>query len=1069
MSEKKKKSDAVNERDEVEVTTPADTQQTGITDQLVSALRAQVQDSEKRHGDVLTSMKERLGTLGDDVSEIRHRIPKDLPRKIEGLETGLESLSERVFKMSIGASGASDEDSALTSTAPFQDQDSEIKFDEIDNEHIDHDSQQNTLIEIDDVDTLSDMQDDINEPSGEEVGSALAPAALKSASHDADFSERPMESTTSPQAQGIDTFDMVDTGVAGDPDSPWDEESAEALTRLYDAPSHFDSSDGEYEAEATLAETQDDELDAVAQGSEPASFEVTESASAMSSSGVDRAWLDAKFSEIAERIELTLSELDPAKSQEHINERIESFENRVGLALDGVATREDVGGLQDVQAQMQRLESIEGSLHDVMARFASGGELAQFADTEGMPAGGIDADAIAETAALRIADQLQASGQGADSNAIAEMRHMIEGFLDEHRQGNEHTALMLDTIQQAMIRILDRLDVLENATERSGAEDVSAPQTKTVDQSSDADLYQDQQLAVDEVAMAAEGWVDPNPAGNGSDDDIRLSKRSDDMATSMGSIEDEATVEFHERDGAGEAPSDEVSNPEPVPHYPAQDALAGSVAPAEAVSAQDLAGSAPSAGGSDTSAEPSPDLLSDRSDAVVVPAKSDTNSREAIEKIRHNFIADAQQAKALAAQTAAAAVEAAPTQISRKSVLPSPSSAKSGESKGGFLAGILGSKTRRLLAGAILAVVAIQGAMVLLPRGETSTAPASEPAAVTGSQEQSSQKKAAKDPQKSSTLVPSDGFSPAVTDDVVMNDLRLAAADAKDRALGAVDLPFGLTLHETTAKNWTKEGRPIFNSKPTVRATPIALTPNATTTTQTNGARVYKAPQRQTSKQRIALPPLTVGPTSLRMAAAKGDASAQFEVATRLSEGKGTKQDFKEAAIWFKRSAGQGFAQAQYRLGTLYERGLGVERDTGRAQMWYLRAAEQGNIRAMHNLAVLAAGQSSGHPDYPRAAQWFLKAAESGLADSQFNVGVLYENGLGVGKNQVEAYKWYTLAARTGDKESLKRSQKLRSKLPIDKLGEAETAVRSFKPTAVDPMINNARIAGEDWKKRQST
>ncbi len=44
------------------------------------------------------------------------------------------------------------------------------------------------------------------------------------------------------------------------------------------------------------------------------------------------------------------------------------------------------------------------------------------------------------------------------------------------------------------------------------------------------------------------------------------------------------------------------------------------------------------------------------------------------------------------------------------------------------------------------------------------------------------------------------------------------------------------------------------------------------------------------------MPAATVGPLSLRLAAANGDASAEFEVGARLAEGKGTTQSFKDAA-----------------------------------------------------------------------------------------------------------------------------------------------------------------------------
>jgi localization factor PodJL len=216
------------------------------------------------------------------------------------------------------------------------------------------------------------------------------------------------------------------------------------------------------------------------------------------------------------------------------------------------------------------------------------------------------------------------------------------------------------------------------------------------------------------------------------------------------------------------------------------------------------------------------------------------------------------------------------------------------------------------------------------------------------------------------------------------------------------------------------------------------------------------------------LPPATVGPLSLRLAAAKGDPSAEFEVGARLAEGKGTKQDFKEAIRWYQRSATRGFAQSQYRLATLFERGLGTKPDLARARIWYQRAAEQGNVKAMHNLAVLSAGRESGNPDYMTAAKWFESAALHGLADSQFNLAVLTEAGLGVAKDQKRAFKWFSLAARSGDGEAVRRRDGLKAQMSPADLAEAEALASTFSPKPAVPLINDARVAGEDWKKRQS-
>src|SRR6185503_19304050 len=141
--------------------------------------------------------------------------------------------------------------------------------------------------------------------------------------------------------------------------------------------------------------------------------------------------------------------------------------------------------------------------------------------------------------------------------------------------------------------------------------------------------------------------------------------------------------------------------------------------------------------------------------------------------------------------------------------------------------------------------------------------------------------------------------------------------------------------------------------------------------------------------------PDSIGPESLRMAAAGGDAQAQFIIATRYLEGKSIGQDFAAAARWFERSATKGLAPAQYRIGTLFERGKGVRQDMAAARLWYERAAESGNVKAMHNVAVIYAGDQAGEPNYEKAARWFTEAGRHGLKDSQYNLAVLYERGLG--------------------------------------------------------------------------
>lgn len=216
---------------------------------------------------------------------------------------------------------------------------------------------------------------------------------------------------------------------------------------------------------------------------------------------------------------------------------------------------------------------------------------------------------------------------------------------------------------------------------------------------------------------------------------------------------------------------------------------------------------------------------------------------------------------------------------------------------------------------------------------------------------------------------------------------------------------------------------------------------------------------------KVEMPPATIGPLTLRRAAADGDASAQFEVAARLAEGKGIDQDFKAAVQWYLRSASSGFAQAQYRLGTHYERGLGVERDPERAKVWYQQAAKQGNVKAMHNLAVICAGKQ----EYAEAIKWFTDASAYNLPDSQFNLAVLLEGGMSGTKDPKLAYVQFALAARGGDKEAMKRRDLVKAQLSSDAVTAADEEVRSFRTKPQIPVVNDARVAGELWKKQAAS
>lgn len=207
------------------------------------------------------------------------------------------------------------------------------------------------------------------------------------------------------------------------------------------------------------------------------------------------------------------------------------------------------------------------------------------------------------------------------------------------------------------------------------------------------------------------------------------------------------------------------------------------------------------------------------------------------------------------------------------------------------------------------------------------------------------------------------------------------------------------------------------------------------------------------------------GVRALLAAAERGDAEAQFNLATEYMTGQGAQRDFAAAVRWLTRAAGQNHAPAQYRLASLYERGLGVAKSLAQAEAWYLRAAQRGHVKAMHNYAVLHTGQGGKPANYVTAVKWFSKAAGRGLADSQFNLAILHEQGLGVKSDTVEAYRWFAIAARSGDQQAGKERDRLRALLPAAAILQTDQAVEAWKPAPAAARVKNVRTQQEDAPK----
>ena len=81
-------------------------------------------------------------------------------------------------------------------------------------------------------------------------------------------------------------------------------------------------------------------------------------------------------------------------------------------------------------------------------------------------------------------------------------------------------------------------------------------------------------------------------------------------------------------------------------------------------------------------------------------------------------------------------------------------------------------------------------------------------------------------------------------------------------------------------------------------------------------------------------------------AAAKGDSDAQFNLGQLYYNGEGVKQDYAEAAAWFRKAAEQGYPAAEARLADMYFTGTGVPKDAAQVIAWTRRAANTETLKA---------------------------------------------------------------------------------------------------------------------------
>lgn len=873
----------------------------------------------------------------------------------------------------------------------------------------------------------------------------------------------------------------------------WDEASANALVELYESGEAF---------AATL------HREAVAAGSNRANMQIaSRSISAptyavagmieapqagASNCSMDKNMLDQRFAEIAARIEQSLSQIRPEAALASLGRRFDQLEAQINTMFGQMATRADLeelrlaeeqieeiaSQLSQFRSQMARLDLIDAHLGTLTSQLSderltrlfndsmqAGGDAGRFDLIDAQlrmiavqlsderlsglvtrsASRGLDYDEVADAAAKRVAaSMVDLQARDAQARDIGEVRGMLESLINERRHNDENNASMLETMQQAIIRVLDRIDTLELAQQQNlEPASVPAPQRTYTQATPPA-----------EPSYRAEAVPPAMPAASApapSYDDL-VPATATVFAEMPATAEDDAS-DFLPVDGGisqsdMQAYREDTASEHTLPHAPVYTSTGFDLDAAFSRARDDEALSF----GEPQPAKPSLDVL------------------------RHDFIADAHRAKLKAASKPDSMLADSGLRSAELSTGSREAEAKPRRRS------IFSFRSQRVAMSLLVLLAAIPAAIFFMPRTSSSHEGATPAAATVAPAPKRAEQlpvlpqiaptdaepmlPAGPDAVPPATNAPSRQTNQAVPPYEQQGSKEYEDVHAPGSAIDTASLPDGIMMQPATASGqqlvqMNEQARAAYMSSQlgiaAAKATPASLMEEQIL--REHGANATADAQGNASK----LPPATVGPFSMRLAAAQGDASAQFEVASRLAEGKGTDQDLAEAAQWYQRAAANGFPMAQFRLGTLYERGLGVKVDLQRAQIWYERAAAQGNVKAMHNLAVLIASRGP-KGDYKTAAQWFTNAANYGLSDSQFNLAVLYENGMGVSKSLPQAYKWLILAAKSGDKDAAARRDALKAKLNAEELAVAETEASTWTAKPITGMANDPRLAGQAWR-----
>jgi TPR repeat protein len=182
-------------------------------------------------------------------------------------------------------------------------------------------------------------------------------------------------------------------------------------------------------------------------------------------------------------------------------------------------------------------------------------------------------------------------------------------------------------------------------------------------------------------------------------------------------------------------------------------------------------------------------------------------------------------------------------------------------------------------------------------------------------------------------------------------------------------------------------------------------------------------------------------------------AEADFRLGSDYEAGRLVRQDYAEAARYYRSAAAKGHMKAQCALGVMYSVGKGVAPDYVEAAKWFKLAAENGYPTAQYTMGNLYLKGQGVPQDPASASEWYTKAALAGDTDAQTILAALYERGSGVPKDIVKAYAWSKLAADGGKQDARELCYLFQALMTRAQVEVGTKLAGQFKA-----MIGNARL-----------